>query len=50
MTATKKKVSEVIVTVPKDIDIGEFRKLVRLAILKYLRDEGVSEEKLKNMD
>lgn len=41
--------SEVVVTVPRDMDIKEFRKLVRLAVLRYLREKGVSEEELKNI-
>lgn len=49
MTATKREVSEVVVTVPRDIDIKEFRKLVRLAVLRYLREKGVSEEELKKI-
>ena len=49
MTATKREVSEVIVTVPKGMDIMEFRKLVRLAVLRYLRERGVSEEELKKI-
>ncbi len=49
MTATKREVSEVIVTVPKGMDIREFRKLVRMAVLRYLRERGVSEEELKKI-
>ena len=49
MSATKREVSEVIVTVPKGMDIMEFRKLVRLAVLRYLRERGVSEEELKKI-
>ncbi len=49
MTATKREVSEIIVTVPKGMDIMEFRKLVRLAVLRYLRERGVSEEELKKI-
>lgn len=49
MATTKREVSEVVVTVPRDMDIKEFRKLVRLAVLRYLREKGVSEEELKNI-
>lgn len=49
LVATKREVSEVVVTVPRDIDIKEFRKLVRLAVLRYLREKGVSEEELKKI-
>lgn len=49
MSATKREVSEVIVTVPKGMDIREFRRLVRLAVLRYLREKGVSEEELKKI-
>lgn len=49
MTTTKREVSEIIVTVPKGMDIMEFRKLVRLAVLRYLRERGVSEEELKKI-
>lgn len=31
------------------MNIREFQKLVRLAVLRYLRERGVSEEELKKI-
>ncbi|WP_170218362.1 hypothetical protein [Palaeococcus ferrophilus] len=46
MGATK---GEIVVEVPDGMSLDEVRKLVREAVLRYLRKKGLSEEELKKI-
>lgn len=37
------------IEIPEGLTIREFKKLVRKAILHYLREEGLSENEIKNI-
>lgn len=40
---------EIVVEVPDGMSLDEVRKLVREAVLRYLRKKGLSEEELKKI-